>query len=105
MNLSGCIELFETNPVMKVEAIKMMEWLHEWRTAEKYWRILDRQSDADACRLMHESILLGDQYRKDVKHLFDIIDDLEDKSIMSKEDALKIFYPKISEIYKKYYPI
>jgi hypothetical protein len=99
--LQECIDCFNSNELMKPVAVRNMEQLGEWETAAKYWEKLNRKLDADACRMIADAKNKGDEYRESVSHLTEWVEDTVSKGIKTKEQALKIVYPKMQEIYKR----
>jgi hypothetical protein len=99
--LQECIDLFNNNISMQPAAIRKMEELGEWVIAAEYWKKINRKLDADACELIAESNRKGDEYREAVSYLTDWVEDTVSKGIKTKEQALKIVYPKMYEIYKR----
>ena len=61
--LQECIKLFDSNVIMQCTAVRGMEQLGEWETASKFWRILGRESDANACDMIVEAVKQGDKLR------------------------------------------
>jgi hypothetical protein len=96
-------DLFNSNPAMQHAAVRGMESLSEWETAASYWNDLGCELDAAACMMLHDAITRGDCYRDETKHLHQWVDETVEQGIMSKEDAVKVIYPELNRIYKKYY--
>ena len=101
--LKECIDLFNNNDAMKSYAIREMEKLSEWGVAAEYWRKIGRDSDAEACKLLEEAIAKGDSYRESTKELNDWVDKTVGEGIMTKEEAVRVVYPKIEELYNRHY--
>ena len=103
VTLKEFIDLFNNNDMMKSSAIRGMEQLGEWGVAAEYWRKIGRDSDAEACRLLEEAIDRGDSYRESTKELNDWVDKTVCEGIMTKEEAVRVIYPKIEELYNRHY--
>ena len=101
--IQECIALFNSNIVMRSRAVKFMEDLNEWRTAEEYWRKLGMDEDADTCKQIADSIERGDEYRSATKHLMDWVDKTVQEGIMEKDEAIAQIYPELNRIHKIYY--
>lgn len=98
--LEQCIELFnQSQSYTKYVAVKEMEKIGEWETAAKYWRMIHRIEDAEACELIANSTAMGNLYREKVSHLNKFVDDSVENGILSKEDAVAIIYPQINSAY------
>ena len=65
--LQGCIDLYNSNIIMRTTAIRGMEQLGEWETASIYWRKLNRIDDANACDMIVNAIKAGDKIREQNK--------------------------------------
>ena len=102
--LQECIDYFNNNEIMKHDAVRQMEQLSEWKTASKYWRQLNRESDAIACEMIAEATEKGNSYRADVHDLNVWVDETVEQGIMSKEEAVKIIYPELNRIYNQHFP-
>ncbi len=103
-NLQDYIILYQTNPAMRWAAIKGMERLSEWDTAASYWEKEGEMRQAEACKLLAESVTLGDKFRAEVAPLNQWVKETVEQGVMTEEEALKIVYPKISKIYDSFYP-
>lgn len=101
--LQECITLFNLASSNKEYAVRQMENISEWETAAKYWKILGRQIDTEACLLIHNSIQIGNAYRAEVKDLTEWADTTIASGIMTAEECGKIIYPKLLEAHNKYY--
>lgn len=95
--------LFNSNPAMQSVAVRGMETLSEWGTAAEYWKKLGRKSDEDACKMLHAAIARGDAYRDATKYLNKWVEETVEQGIMGKEEAVKVIYPDLHNIYKIYY--
>lgn len=114
--LQECISLFENNHTYMPVAVRNMEQLGEYRTAAKYWRKLKNtwgysgnsemwETNAKACEMIAEAIEKGDAYRADVKPLHDWVDETVEKGFMTKEEAIKVIYPQMNEIYNRHFRV
>ncbi len=101
--LKEFIELFNTNEMHKYAAIRGMEQLGEWAIAATYWEKMGKKDDADACRLLQKAIDEGDAFRNSTRHLTSWVDETVEKGIMTKQEAVKVVYPEMQQIYKEYY--
>jgi hypothetical protein len=62
--LAECIDLFTYSFANREYAIRQMEAIGEWRTAETYWRKINRIVDADACKMIADAIDKGNEFRE-----------------------------------------
>ena len=88
--LKECIDYFNSNELMKSNAIRNMEMLGEWRTAEIYWNKIGKTIDANACKMIYEAIEKGDSFRDRTKVLYDWVNETVENGIMTLNEALKI---------------
>ncbi len=101
-NLEECKRLFEASDSLnKSYAVHLMEQLGEWETAAKYWGIIGRKSDQQACQNLANAIKLGDEYREKTAHLRKWVDETVSKGIMTHEEAVKKVYPEMHKIYSE----
>ena len=102
--LKEYISLFDSNTLMQYSAVRGMERLSEWGAAAEYWAKLEEKQHEDACRLIQKSIEIGNQYRAEIKPLNDWVDNTVASGLMTKEEAVKVVYNKMNDVYHKYYP-
>lgn len=98
-NLQQCIDLFNcSDSHSKSYAVREMEKISEWSTAAIYWGKILRTEDQQACQMIADSIQKGDNYREKVAHLTEWVENAVENDIMTKEEALRIVYPKMIEL-------
>lgn len=78
---------------------RIAERENNWREAERLWNICGSKSDADACKLIADSISKGDAFRDEV---LQEIGEEPEKS-WGNCTAWNSWYSVMSDIYRKHY--
>lgn len=78
---------------------RVAEKENNWREAERLWNICGHKSDADACKLIADSISKGDAFRDEV------LQKIGEEPVLHWNNSLawNFWYSVMSDIYRKHY--
>lgn len=85
--------------ISKINAIKHLESISEWKAAENCWRLIESDNEANVCLMIWESQVKGDLYREKVKKYMDWYDKTVENGVMTSTEALNIISPKLQKQY------
>ena len=78
--------------------VKSLEEKGDWREAENIWRTLGNEREAEACKLIADSIERGDKYRQQVKEQLG-----PEPNAMENPYAYLQWHKRLQEIYNEHF--